>query len=100
VPCAHPLVAQEELNHPCELAQDENVAVTARQLVGRDEELGAIVWLLDVREDLPGALVLSGEAGIGKTTVWLAGVDAGVPAVTGFSLLDPRRPRPSSRSRG
>jgi DNA-binding CsgD family transcriptional regulator len=76
------------LNHPCDLTQDENVSVTARQLVGRDEELGAIVRLLDDREDLPSALVLSGEAGIGKTTVWLAGIDAA--AARGYRILSSR----------
>jgi DNA-binding CsgD family transcriptional regulator len=81
-------VAQEELNHPCDLPQDENVSVTARQLVGRDEELEAIVRLLDDREDLPAALVLSGEPGIGKTTVWLAGIDAA--AARGYRILSSR----------
>jgi hypothetical protein len=38
------------------------VSVTARQLVGRDEDLGAIIELLDTREQLPGAAVLTGEA--------------------------------------
>src|SRR5215204_1027222 len=66
----------------------ENVSVTARQLVGRDEELEAIVRLLDDREDLSGALVLSGEAGIGKTTVWLAGIDSA--AARGYRILSSR----------
>jgi len=52
------------------------VTVTDRQLVGRNEELGAIVGLLDDPEELSGVAVLSGEAGIGKTTLWLAGIDA------------------------
>ena len=64
------------------------MAVRARQLVGRDEELGAIVRFLDDREDLSGALVLSGEAGIGKTTVWLAGIDAA--AARGYLILSSR----------
>ena len=68
--------------------QNENVSVTARQLVGRDEELGAIFRLLDGGEDLPGALVLSGEAGIGKTALWLAGVDAA--AARGYRILSSR----------
>ena len=50
-----------------------DVALTARHLVGREDELAAIVELLDAPEQLPG---LPGEAGIGKTTLWLAGIDA------------------------
>ena len=50
--------------------------MAAQDLVGRDEELAAIVRLLDAPELLPRAAVLYGEAGIGKTTLWLAGVDA------------------------
>jgi DNA-binding CsgD family transcriptional regulator len=69
-------------------SQDENVPGTARQLVGREEELGAIVRLLDDREHLPGAAVLSGEAGIGKTTLWLAGVDAAT--ARGYRILSSR----------
>ena len=52
------------------------MTVTSRHLVGRDEELGAIVRLLDASAQLPGVLVLPGEAGIGKTEVWLAGIAA------------------------
>jgi hypothetical protein len=61
------------------------VSVTARQLVGREEELGAIFELLDARERLPGVTVLAGEAGIGKTTLWLAGLDAA--AGRGYRIL-------------
>src|SRR5262245_40185496 len=48
------------------------VAVTLPEVVGRDEELAAIAAFLD--GDLPAALVLAGEAGIGKTTLWRAGL--------------------------
>jgi DNA-binding CsgD family transcriptional regulator len=61
------------------------VPVTAPQLVGREEELGAILQLLDAPAQLPGVAVLSGEAGIGKTTVWLVGVDAA--AARGYRIL-------------
>jgi DNA-binding CsgD family transcriptional regulator len=60
----------------------------ARQLVGREEELGAIAQLLDARDELPGAAVLPGEAGIGKTTLWLAGIDAA--ADRGYRILSAR----------
>jgi DNA-binding CsgD family transcriptional regulator len=64
------------------------VPVTARHLVGREGELGAILRLLDAPEQLPGAAVLSGEAGIGKTTLWLAGIDAA--AAHGYRILSSR----------
>jgi DNA-binding CsgD family transcriptional regulator len=64
------------------------VSVTARQLVGRDEELTALVHLLDAREQLPSVAVLAGEAGIGKTTLWLAGLDAA--AARGYRTLSCR----------
>ena len=49
----------------------------AVEIVGRDAELGALDGFLG-REAAPGAaaLVLEGEAGIGKSTLWLAGVEA------------------------
>ncbi len=43
-------------------------------ILGRDLELGLISGFLDRIESGPGALVLAGAAGIGKTTLWLAGV--------------------------
>ena len=48
----------------------------AGEIVGRDEELGSIYAVLDQTADGPAALVLEGEAGIGKSTLWLAGVEA------------------------
>jgi DNA-binding CsgD family transcriptional regulator len=47
-----------------------------QQLIGREEELDAVVQLLDRRDLLPGTIVLHGQAGIGKTSLWLAGIDA------------------------
>jgi DNA-binding CsgD family transcriptional regulator len=44
--------------------------------VGRDEELSSIVRFLDARDELPAALLLEGEAGIGKTTLWQVGTAA------------------------
>src|SRR5215210_7134425 len=43
------------------------------EILGRDEELDRLVRFLD--GDFPAALVLAGEAGIGKTTVWRAGLE-------------------------
>jgi DNA-binding CsgD family transcriptional regulator len=59
-----------------------------RELLGRDEELGAVARLLDGREELPGAIVLHGQAGIGKTSVWLAGIDAA--RERGYRILSSR----------
>ena len=58
------------------------------QLIGRDEELDAIVQLLDGRDLLPGTAVLHGQAGIGKTSLWLAGIDAA--ASRGYRTLSCR----------
>jgi hypothetical protein len=76
------------LVRPLLLSQDETVSGTARRLIGREGELDAIVQLLDAPERLPSAAVLSGEAGIGKTTVWLAGIDAA--AGSGYRILSSR----------
>jgi DNA-binding CsgD family transcriptional regulator len=45
-------------------------------VIGREVELGAIEAFLAEVERAPAALVLFGEAGIGKTILWEAGVDA------------------------
>src|SRR5512132_1592245 len=47
----------------------------APEIIGRDEELGAVRASTPRLGDGPGALVLSGEAGIGKTILWEAGVE-------------------------
>ena len=65
-----------------------DVPVTTRQIVGREEELGAIVRLLEAPEQLSGVAVLPGEAGIGKTTLWLAGIDTA--AAHGYRILSSR----------
>jgi predicted ATPase len=43
-------------------------------VTGREPEIGAIRRFLDHLADGPGALVIEGSAGIGKTTLWSAGV--------------------------
>ena len=48
------------------------MSVTLPGIVGRDEELAAVTAFVD--GDLPTALVLDGEAGIGKTTLFEAAV--------------------------
>ena len=42
----------------------------ASEIVGREEELTAISAFLEVPHPLPRALLIVGEAGIGKTTLW------------------------------
>ena len=59
-----------------------------QQLVGRDEEAKALLGLLQARDSLPATAVVVGEAGIGKTTLWLAGAEAA--EVGGYRVLSCR----------
>ena len=54
-------------------------------VVGRERELAAARRLLDEAVQRPAGLVLTGEAGIGKTTVWSAIVEHA--AADGFAVL-------------
>jgi DNA-binding CsgD family transcriptional regulator len=45
------------------------------EIVGREEELASLHAFIDEARGGPAALVLEGEAGIGKSTLWLAGVE-------------------------
>jgi DNA-binding CsgD family transcriptional regulator len=45
------------------------------EIIGREEQLASIRTFIDDAEGGPAALVLEGEAGIGKSTLWLAGVE-------------------------
>jgi DNA-binding NarL/FixJ family response regulator len=47
----------------------------AKEIIGREEELGSIQAFLHRVREGSGALVLSGEAGIGKTILWEAGLE-------------------------
>jgi DNA-binding CsgD family transcriptional regulator len=64
------------------------VAIGTRSLVGREEQLGSLLALLDDPEQLPAVAVVAGEAGIGKTALWLAVVEAG--AAGGYLTLSCR----------
>ena len=55
------------------------------ELVGRGEEAEALLGLLQARDRLPAIAVLVGEAGIGKTTLLLAGAEEA--AVRGYRIL-------------
>jgi DNA-binding CsgD family transcriptional regulator len=56
--------------------------------LGRERELSAIGGLLDAAAAGPAALLLEGDAGIGKTTVWQEGVRAA--AARGHVVLSSR----------
>jgi hypothetical protein len=45
------------------------------RVVARSADLGAIVSFLNSVDAQPSALLLEGEAGVGKTTLWLAAVE-------------------------
>ena len=45
------------------------------EIVGRDEERATVAAFVGRVPETPTALVLEGEAGIGKSTLWLEGVD-------------------------
>lgn len=51
------------------------MSATAPRLIGREDELAAIAGALDVPDELPATLVLHGDTGVGKTSVWLAAVE-------------------------
>ncbi len=45
------------------------------EIVGREDEVAALLAFFDRAREGPASLVLSGEAGIGKSTLWRAGVE-------------------------
>ena len=58
------------------------------EVVGRDGELESIAGFLDSASTEPRALVVAGEPGIGKTTLWLAAI--GQARERGFRVLTAR----------
>jgi DNA-binding CsgD family transcriptional regulator len=62
-----------------------SAAALTGEVVGREVELAASERLLERAAEGPAALVVEGAAGIGKTTVWRAGVAAA--AGRGFAVL-------------
>src|SRR5262245_47971004 len=58
------------------------------QLVGREQELEVVGQFLASREGLPGALIVEGPAGVGKTTVWREAISS-APAA-GYRVLSCR----------
>jgi DNA-binding CsgD family transcriptional regulator len=57
-------------------------------LVGRERELATVTAFVDAIPEGPRALLLEGEAGIGKTTIWLEAV--GAAEDRGFRVLQAR----------
>ncbi|HET7420952.1 MAG TPA: AAA family ATPase [Candidatus Dormibacteraeota bacterium] len=45
------------------------------EIIGREEELASLHTFIEETRGGPAAFVLEGEAGIGKSTLWLAGVE-------------------------
>ena len=68
----------------------QRCSTPARHLIGREQEFGDIVRFLENSDHLSAALVLRGEAGIGKTTLWLAGLEAA--NARGYRTLAARPP--------
>ena len=66
----------------------KSVPSVGRDLVGRARELSAIEALLDDVDGLPRVVVIEGEAGIGKTTLWSRAVEASVER--GYAVLSAR----------
>jgi len=60
----------------------------AREVVGRDEELAVVRDFLAAVDSLPSALLIEGEAGIGKTTLWSSAIAAA--AEHGYRVLSAR----------
>jgi DNA-binding CsgD family transcriptional regulator len=67
----------------------------ASAIVGRDKELGLLHAFVGRAIGESAALVLEGEAGIGKSTLWLAGVE--YARAQGFRILSSR---PAEAERG
>jgi DNA-binding CsgD family transcriptional regulator len=65
------------------------------EVVGREAELAAVEGFLDASHDGPAALVLEGDVGIGKSTLWHAAVEAA--RARGLTVL---ASRPAEADRG
>jgi predicted ATPase len=64
------------------------VAIDVRHIVGREEELAALLDLIDAPDGSFAAAVVVGEAGIGKTTLSLAAAE--VAEARGYLVLSTR----------
>jgi len=66
--------------------------VTSFAVVGREDEFASIHAFVGRTEPTATALVLEGEAGIGKSTLWLAGVEYARSHGFGVLLSRPAEP--------
>jgi DNA-binding CsgD family transcriptional regulator len=71
------------------------MTVSVRHLVGREDELAALLDLLDAPDESFAAAVLVGEAGIGKTTLSSAAAQAA--AARGYRVLSCRSSEAEAR---
>ena len=69
----HPGRRARGLEFSCRTAQ--NSYVIAADVIGREKELADLGSFLDAIDELPAALLVEGEPGIGKTVILGAGVD-------------------------
>jgi DNA-binding CsgD family transcriptional regulator len=93
VPIRHELILTDALlgfgslcHLPWEMAQ------AAASLIGRDEDLARLDDFLASEDGTANVFVLEGEPGIGKTTLWRAGVDRA--SELGFRVLEARPAAP------
>jgi DNA-binding CsgD family transcriptional regulator len=63
-------------------------AASTSSLIGREAELAELLDVFAAVDDLPAVAVVAGEAGIGKTTLWLAGLEAA--GTDGYRVLSSR----------
>ena len=66
-------------------ADDDLLVAKSAAVVGREPEVALLHAFLSGAEELPLALVLHGDAGIGKTTLWREGV--AIAQARGFRVL-------------
>ena len=76
------------------MSLEAGVATTSRLLLGRDRELAELYMLIDAIEERGRAIVVSGEAGIGKSALLAAARDG---RSTAGSRSCPRWARSPSR---
>ena len=62
--------------------------MTALEIVGRDEELAVVADFLADTDSLPRVLLIEGEPGIGKTTLWRYTIEEG--RALGYGVLTTR----------
>ena len=70
---------------------DRGRALLTGDVIGRESELAILDRFLDSIPTGPSALLLSGEAGIGKTTVWKEGLASALQRRLPHALVRPGR---------